>query len=573
MSMNQLSVKAKVTIVICSCLIVVLATMSVLNSHLQTNTIEHIYADSSHRLSWSLSQQVEQIMTHGENENLQPLTDTIVSKGLLEEISIIDAQKVVKRSSDRSLLNRTSQDEIWGRLYASRKDTMFESFQNGKPVQVTYHVLENQAACAQCHDAASQPVLGGMKMVQSTEALAEATSSSYMSNIALSVVGLLMLVIGFLVAQNKLIFKPLAAVRIRLERAAEGDIQQTLEIKSHDEIGSLMRSIQSLIDYIRGFSEITQRMAEGDFTVQVTARSDRDVLSKSFQTMISNLNGLIQQLRDSAHKLVGASNEIASSAEQMSKGSKDQSDQVNQISAAIEEMSATILESSRNAGEAKTAADRTAQTATGGGVIVSETLEGMQQIATVVLAASQSIGKLATSTSRIGEIIGVIDDIADQTNLLALNAAIEAARAGEQGRGFAVVADEVRKLAERTAKATGEVTSMIKGIQRETGEAVTGMEEGTIQVNQGRDLADRAGNSLSEIVTMVQQVTDMITQIATAAEEQASAAEQISKNIEHISTVTRETAIGSEQSAAVAEELSHQAESLQQIVGRFKVNA
>ena len=165
----------------------------------------------------------------------------------------------------------------------------------------------------------------------------------------------------------------------------------------------------------------------------------------------------------------------------------------------------------------------------------------------------------------------VIDDIADQTNLLALNAAIEAARAGEQGRGFAVVADEVRKLAERTGKATGEITDMIKGIQSETDEAVRSMESGLQQVESGRELADKAGTSLTEIVAVAQQVVAQIQQIAQASEEQSSAAEQISKNIEHIASVTKETATGAEQSAAAAEELNRQAEGLKQMVGRFTV--
>jgi len=203
--------------------------------------------------------------------------------------------------------------------------------------------------------------------------------------------------------------------------------------------------------------------------------------------------------------------------------------------------------------------------------VVNETIHGMQTIAQVVRESADSIGKLAKSADQIGNIIGVINDVADQTNLLALNAAIEAARAGEHGRGFAVVADEVRKLAERTGKATGEITDMIKGIQNETNEAVQSMESGIQEVDKGRELADQAGNSLNEIVTMTQRVMDMIQQIATASEEQSTAAEQISKNIENISSVTKETATGAEQSAAAAEELNRQAEGLQQMVARFKV--
>jgi methyl-accepting chemotaxis protein len=196
----------------------------------------------------------------------------------------------------------------------------------------------------------------------------------------------------------------------------------------------------------------------------------------------------------------------------------------------------------------------------------------MNRIAAVVNQSAQTVKALGKSSDQIGEIIGVIDDIADQTNLLALNAAIEAARAGEQGRGFAVVADEVRKLAERTTKATKEIAGMIKQIQGETTGAVSAMEEGTKEVEQGKELAEKAGVSLKEIVEVSQRVTDMVAQIAAASEEQSSASEQISKNVEAISAVTGETASGTQQIARAAEDLNRLTENLQQLVGRFKLS-
>jgi methyl-accepting chemotaxis protein len=569
--MNRLSIKAKITIFICISLLTVFGVMAALNGRQQSKAIAQIYTDSSYELNWSLSQQIEQIMVHGENENLQPLTEEITSKKILQELVVVDANRVIKRSSDKSLLNRKAEDPIWGVVLGTRRDTIFETKQDGHPAQVSYHVFENKAACSQCHDAATQPVLGALKMVKSTEALTRAATTSYLEALILSILGVLLLVTGILIALNKTVFKPLQSVRSKLELAAEGDIQQTLEIRSNDEIGSLLRSIQNLIDYIRGIADVTGRVAEGDLTVQVTPRSERDVLSRSFKTMVQNLNRLVRQLADNARELVSATTQIASSSELMARGAKEQAEQVGQVSTAIEEMTATILDASRNVGEATSVAKGAADTATTGGRIVSETIQGIQKIAHVVQGASGAIRKLSESADRIGEIISVIDDIADQTNLLALNAAIEAARAGEQGRGFAVVADEVRKLAERTGRATSEITEMIKGIQKETTLAVNTMESGTAEVERGRELADRAGTSLNEIVTMAQRVTEMITQIATASEGQTSVAEQISQSIEHISSVTKETANGSEQSAAAAEELSRQADGLTEIVGRFKV--
>lgn len=331
-----------------------------------------------------------------------------------------------------------------------------------------------------------------------------------------------------------------------LTRSVKSSHLDVLNIASTDELGELAATVD-------------------------TAILARERLGLAIIQMIKNLREMIAGLLANANELASASTEIASSSEQMSRGAADQAQQIAQVSTAVEEMSATIVESARNAGEAAQASQGASQTASDGGRVVSETMQGMQRIADVVRASAESIGKLAESADRIGEIIGVIDDIADQTNLLALNAAIEAARAGEQGRGFAVVADEVRKLAERTGKATGEITSMIKGIQDQTAEAVGSMETGIHEVETGRSLADRAGGSLGEIVTVSQRVMDMIQQIARAAEEQSSAAEQISHTIEQVATITRETASGAEQSAAASEQLNRQAEQLKRITGTFKV--
>ncbi len=339
-----------------------------------------------------------------------------------------------------------------------------------------------------------------------------------------------------------------------VEAISNNDLTQTIEqkeienlnIDAKDEIGIMSRAIESTL---------------------ASKKAIGDALNK----MCGNLVSVIGSINQNSQAVSTAATEISASAEQMSQGATKQSEQVNQVSVAVEEVAATIVESTKNATDAKDASQKASETAGSGGQIVSDTIHGMQKISDVVQESAESITKLATSADQIGEIISVIDDIADQTNLLALNAAIEAARAGEQGRGFAVVADEVRKLAERTGKATGEITEMIKGIQNQTTEAVGSMETGIKEVTQGRELADKAGNSLNEIVTMSQSVVDMITQIATASEEQSAATEEISKNIEHISTVTKETEVGAHESAKAAEQLNQQAEELKAIVNQFKL--
>ena len=570
--MKRVSIKTRITLVICGCLLGVFAVTAILNVRQQSSCIDRAYTESSEELTWSLSQQVRQVMMHGENETLQPLTEEIVAKKLLEQVSIIDAKKIVRRSSVKSAVNQPSNDLVWNRLFETLRDTTISDEIAGKPVLVSYHVFANTEDCAICHDDPSQKVLGGIKMVKSTAEAKEAMSSTLTSNIILSVVAVLMLVAAILLIMQRLVFKPLASVQGKLELASEGDIQQSVDASRSDEIGGLLRSIQRLIEYIQGLARMTGRIADGDLTVQVEPKSERDTLSLSFKTMVANLNGLVRKLSQNANDIVSAASEISSSSEEISSGARDQADQIGQVSTAMEQMTATILQSSQNAGDATDSAREASSKATSGGQIVGETIEGMKQIAEVVQASSESIEKLAKSADQIGEITSVIDDIADQTNLLALNAAIEAARAGEQGRGFAVVADEVRKLADRTTRATREITEMISEIQDQTADAVQSMAAGIEKVESGRELTDKAGSSLTEIVAMVQRVMDMITQMAGASEEQSATAEQISKSVVQISQVTRETAEGAGRSAATAQELRRQADGLQEIVGRFKVS-
>jgi methyl-accepting chemotaxis protein len=193
----------------------------------------------------------------------------------------------------------------------------------------------------------------------------------------------------------------------------------------------------------------------------------------------------------------------------------------------------------------------------------------MKRIAQATGKSSEIAQALERSSKQIGEIVKLINDIADQTSLLALNAATEAARAGEQGKGFGIVAEEVRRLSDRTMKATKEIEVMIKNIQRETGQAVTSMDEGTLEVKEGMKLAEQAGHSLREIVHISQKVTDMITQIAVSSAQQSTTSEQISQNVEIIYSVTSKMANSTREVASASEGLKHLTDQLQGTVNQF----
>jgi len=290
-------------------------------------------------------------------------------------------------------------------------------------------------------------------------------------------------------------------------------------------------------------------------------------------SMKNNLKAIVQSIAATAEHVASASEEISASATEMANGSETQKDQVHQVATAMQEMSATVHEVSESCNKAAESAHQTAETARQGGVIVKDTLAHMRSIADAdsVRETAQKVQELGSRSDQIGKIVGVIDDIADQTNLLALNAAIEAARAGEQGRGFAVVADEVRKLAERTTKATKEIAEMIQSVQTETRGAVDKMKAGTQQVEKGVEVTAKVGASLKQIIGQAEHVGEMVTHIATAANEQSSATEQVNNNMDQINKLVAESAEGAQQSAKACEQLSGMAFELQSLVSRFKL--
>lgn len=427
---------------------------------------------------------------------------------------------------------------------------------------------------------------------------------------ALSGVTAVFILVLFIIIVRIVIVRPLNSVAETWEALAEGDSNRTFTVRSHDEVGAVARSCRMVTARMKELIGIAERIAAGDLTVEINPRSDKDTLLKAFAQMAANQRNLIakvkvaaasvaeasKQLSKTSEQTAQATQQVTSTIQQIAKGAAEQStslqmtsNNVEQLSSAIDQIaqgaqeqaksvekasgivknvSTAIVKVSTNAKAGDEEWESTASSAAEGTRKTHETVEGMDKIKKAMETVSAKITDLGDRSEEIGKIVATIDDIAAQTNLLALNAAIEAARAGEQGRGFAVVADEVRKLAERSSVATKEIAALVGGIQSRVREAVGAMQQGSKEVGVGYKLAADAGSALDDILARSEKVGRQVDQIFTAAQElqelscgMIEAIDQINQIVEQNSAATEEMIASSgvvskavETTASVAEE-------------------
>ncbi|WP_418903637.1 HAMP domain-containing methyl-accepting chemotaxis protein [Pseudomonas syringae] len=318
---------------------------------------------------------------------------------------------------------------------------------------------------------------------------------------------------------------------------------------------------------------VVERIASGDLThtMTVTRRDELGVLQQGIQRMGSTLRDLIGGIRDSVVQIASAAEELSAVTEQTSAGVNSQKVETDQVATAMHEMSATVAEVARNAEQASEAASTADKEARAGDKVVAEAIVQIERLAAEVLRSTDAMTVLEQESDKIGKVMDVIKAVAEQTNLLALNAAIEAARAGEAGRGFAVVADEVRGLAQRTQKSTEEIEALVAGLQNGTRQVSSIMLSSRELTNSSVTLTRKAGTSLESITLTVSNIQAMNQQIAAAAEEQSAVAEEISRSIISVRDVSEQTASASEETAASSVELARLGGQLQTMVSHFKI--
>ncbi|MHB8990680.1 MAG: methyl-accepting chemotaxis protein [Chloroflexota bacterium] len=419
------------------------------------------------------------------------------------------------------------------------------------------------------------------------------------STMVLSILGLAVLIglgLGWVI--SRVIANGVVAMTRAAQGLAQGDLEQevSLRVKSGDEIGQMAAAFTGMIEYLRGMAAVAEAVSRGDLAQSVTPQSDRDALGVAFQRMIANLREMVakvsasaetvaeagQQLLAASDQAGSATQQIATTIQQVARGTQEQSASVQETTASVEQLSRaidriaagaqeqansieqatssvsllsqSIAQVAAASGEVSTATREAQEAASLGAGSVQKSVQGMSAIKASTDSVAARIQELEGYSEQINSIVETIDDIAEQTNLLALNATIEAARAGEHGRGFAVVADEVRSLAERSSKSTKEISELINQVQRGTHDAVSAMEQGSKEVESGSRLAEEAGQALSSIQAAVEAATRQVKQIASAVQQMESASQQVvtvmdsvSAVVEESSAATREMAISSQQ--------------------------
>jgi len=340
-------------------------------------------------------------------------------------------------------------------------------------------------------------------------------------------------------------------------------------------VGMLLWQTQSISRSITNIVGMVKEIAtgDGDLTrrIEIAQGGELGDLAHWFNIFVGNLHQIVEGISSNAQQVSSASDAIRQISSDMASGVQEQSEQTSEVSTAVQEMAAAIVQNSQNAAMSADKAEETSEHALKGEEIMQATRQSMGDIVSMTAKTETIVKSLSQRADQVGQIAGIIDDIADQTNLLALNAAIEAARAGEQGRGFAVVADEVRKLAERTTRATGEIAETISAIQNDTALAVNSMHEANLQVQEGRENLNQAQVVFGAISEAVTSTVDMVRQIAVATEEMSSGAAEMSRNINSIDDVASRSSEGASKLAHTAETMATQSEALSQTVHQFKL--
>jgi twitching motility protein PilJ len=418
-------------------------------------------------------------------------------------------------------------------------------------------IIASAPALFQAQAASAALTMGSDRLLADSQALFSAFTAfgslndrSVLGNVWISIISGLLAIIS------------LGGLLWSLNRAQRQRLDETTELNNRNQ-----EAIMRLLDEIGA-------LAENDLTVKATVTEDMTgAIADSINFAVENLRDLVGTINDTSAQVASSAQETQATAMHLAEAAEHQAQEINSASSRITEIASSIDQVSRNSAESADVAQRSVQIATKGAGVVRETIAGMDSIRDQIQETSKRIKRLGESSQEIGSIVELINDISEQTNILALNAAIQAASAGEAGRGFAVVADEVQRLAERASNATKRIETLVQTIQSDTNEAVSSMEQTTSEVVAGARLAEDAGTALGEIESVSSNLADLILGISTAARQQSAAATNITETMNTIQSITAQTSQGANQTAQSIGNLAQLAANLRRSVADFKLPA
>lgn len=410
----------------------------------------------------------------------------------------------------------------------------------------------------------------GLMRVRIAESEASSQTTRYTIIFGTLAAFLILGVTSFLVTRN--IAVPLQQVSRAAEALAVGDLSIILPAEArHDEVGVLTRTFEKLSGSLRELAKGAERIAAGDLRITVEPRSEKDVLGKAFATMTDRLRQITGEIKESVNVLGSSAAEILATTTQMASGAAETQSAVTETTTTVEEVKQTALVASQKARYVSDAAQKTAQISQAGKKSAEEMMEGMTRIREQMESVAESIVRLSEHGQAIGEIIATVNDLADQSNLLAVNAAIEAAKAGEQGRGFAVVAQEVKSLAEQSKQATSQVRGILGDIQKATTAAVMVTEQGNKAVEVGAKQSGQASDAVQRLAESITEAAQAAMQIAASAQQQLVGMDQVTLAMENIKQASTQNASSTKQAELSAQNLHVLGQKLQSLVAQFTV--